>query len=42
MGQCCVFSTGYQGVSFQDPAAFQSLTTNGTTVYANAHEFVSP
>jgi len=41
-GQCCIFSTGFQGVSFQDPAAYQSLTTNGTTVYANAHEFVSP
>lgn len=40
--QCCIFSTGYQGVSFQDPAAFQSLSINGTTVYANAHEFVSP
>jgi hypothetical protein len=41
-GQCCIFSTGYRGVSFQDPAAFQSLSTNGTTIYANAHEFVSP
>ena len=40
--QCCVFGTGYQGIDFQRPLAFQSLTTNGTTIYANAHEFVTP
>jgi hypothetical protein len=42
VGQCCVFTTAYQGVGFRDPAAFQSLTTNGTTIYANSHEFVTP
>ena len=41
-GQCCVFNSGYQSVSFSDPAAFQWLTTNGTTIYANAHEFATP
>jgi hypothetical protein len=41
-GQCCVFTTAYQGVGFQEPSAFQSLTTNGTTIYANSHRFVTP
>jgi hypothetical protein len=40
--QCCVFGTGYLGVDFQRPTAFQSLSTNGTTIYANAHEFLTP
>jgi hypothetical protein len=41
-GQCCVFTTGFQRVGFQDPQAFHPLTTNGTTIYANAHVFVTP
>jgi hypothetical protein len=41
-GQCCVFTTAYQGVGFQEPSVFQSLTINGTTIYANSHEFVTP
>jgi hypothetical protein len=41
-GQCCVFATGYQGIGFQDPAAFHSLETNGTAIYANAHKFITP
>jgi hypothetical protein len=41
-GQCCVFATGSQGVGFQEPATFRSLTTNGTTIYADSHEFVTP
>jgi hypothetical protein len=41
-GQCCVFSTGFQGVGFQNLGTLRSLSTNGTTVYANAHEFVTP
>jgi hypothetical protein len=41
-GQCCVFTTAYQGVGFQEPATLRWLTTNGTTIYANAHEFITP
>jgi len=41
-GQCCVFSTGFQGVGFQNPGTFRSLSSNGTTVYASAHEFITP
>jgi hypothetical protein len=41
-GQCCVFATAYQGVNFQQPTAFRSLMTNGTAIYANANEFVTP
>jgi hypothetical protein len=41
-GQCCVFMTPYQGVGFQEPDTFHSLTTNGTTIYANAHKFITP
>jgi hypothetical protein len=41
-GECCVFSTAIHEVAFQDAATFQRLTTNGTTIYANAHEFVTP
>ncbi len=40
--QCCIFSTPYQGVNFHQPETFRSLTINGTTIYANAHEFVTP
>ena len=42
VGQCCVFTTAYQGVGFQPPETLRSLTTNGTTIYANAHKFVTP
>jgi hypothetical protein len=41
-GQCCVFSSAEQGVGFQQQGAFQAVATNGTTIYANAHEFVTP
>jgi len=41
-GQCCVFNSGYQGVSFSDPATYQWLTVNGTTVFADANEFATP
>jgi hypothetical protein len=40
-GQCCIFSTGFQGVGFQNPG-FRSLSTNGTTIFADAHEFITP
>ncbi len=39
--QCCVFATGYQGVGFSDPAVFQSVSANGTTIYASATRFVT-
>ena len=42
MGQCCVFGTGYQGINFHATAAFQSLATNGTIIYAKSHEFITP
>ena len=42
VGQCCVFSTGFQGVGFQNPETYRSLSTNGTTIFANAHKFVTP
>ena len=41
-GRCCVIDTGTQGVGFDDPSAFQSIGSNGTTIYANAHKFVTP
>lgn len=41
-GQCCVFSTGSQGIGFEEPETFRSLSTNGTSIYANAHQFVTP
>jgi hypothetical protein len=41
-GECCIFSTGNQPVSFQEPSVFRSLTDNGTTIYADATEFVTP
>lgn len=42
MGQCCVFAAGYQGISFNEPSVFQSIGANGTAIYANAREFVTP
>ena len=39
--QCCILETGYQGFGFNDPAALQSLSANGTTVYADANEFLT-
>jgi hypothetical protein len=41
-GECCVFSTGNQAVSFQPPSVFRSLSENGTTIYADSTEFVTP
>jgi hypothetical protein len=29
-------------VGFQNPGTFRSLSSNGTTVYASAHEFITP
>jgi hypothetical protein len=41
-GQCCVMQTGYTGFAFDDPAAYLPLGTNGTMIYANANEFLTP
>ncbi|HUI00494.1 MAG TPA: hypothetical protein VLU99_08370 [Nitrososphaerales archaeon] len=42
VGACCVFDTGTQGVGFSAPAVYESVSTSGTTIYSDAHEFVTP